>query len=83
MNKVRSEGSPQALIIETARLGTHSKGDDTRSSKELDDLWQERDPIAIHGARLGEEKRNTLNRAVEERIQKAFQSALQMEGGEE
>jgi TPP-dependent pyruvate/acetoin dehydrogenase alpha subunit len=80
LEKVRMEASPQALILETARLGTHSKGDDTRSSEELDFLWQERDPIAIHGARLQEEQRNKLNLAVEERIQTAFQGALQ-EGG--
>ena len=80
IGKVRTAGSPQALILETARLGTHSKGDDTRSPEELDTLWRERDPIAIHGSRLPEDQRNNLNLAVEERIQGAFQAALQ-EGG--
>ena len=58
-------------------MGTHSKGDDTRTPQELDVLWQERDPIAIHGTRLPEIQRNKLNLAVEERIQSAFQAALQ------
>ncbi len=81
LEKVRSDSSPQALILETARLGTHSKGDDTRTSEELDALWRKRDPIAIHGARLPEEQRNAQNLTVEERIQEAFQTALQMDGG--
>lgn len=81
LEKVRVEGSPQALILETARLGTHSKGDDTRAPEELDALWQERDPITIHGARLPEEQRNRFNLAVEEHIQGAFQAALGMDGG--
>jgi TPP-dependent pyruvate/acetoin dehydrogenase alpha subunit len=82
IKKIRAEGVPQALIIETARLGTHSKGDDTRSPEELKSLWDKRDPIAIHGARLPEAQRNALNLAVEERIQRAFQNALQRDGGE-
>ena len=77
IDKVREEESPQALILETARLGTHSKGDDTRTPEELDVLWEERDPIAIHGSRLPESQRNNLNLAVGERIQRAFQAALQ------
>jgi len=76
MAKVRSESKPQALILETARLGTHSKGDDMRSAEELDALWLERDPIAIHGVRLSESQRSDLIRSVEELIQGAFQAAL-------
>ncbi len=81
IEKVRAEGSPQALIIETARLGTHSKGDDTRTPEDLQALWGERDPIAIHGERLPQAQRDALNLAVEERIQAAFQGALQSDGG--
>jgi len=80
IEKVRAEMSPQALILETARLGTHSKGDDTRAPEELEILWRERDPIAIHGARLPESQRHALNLAVEERIQGAFQAALEERG---
>ncbi len=77
LEKVRKKNSPQALILETARLGTHSKGDDTRTPEELEILWAERDPIVIHGARLPEGQRNAVNLAVEERVQSAFQAALQ------
>jgi len=80
INKVRSERKPQALIIETARLGTHSKGDDTRTSKMLTKLWQTRDPIAIHGARLLEQDRNAVEHQVEKHLGSAFSTALAMEG---
>jgi len=80
ITKVRSERKPQALIIETARLGTHSKGDDTRTPEMLTKLWQTRDPIAIHGARLPEQDRDAVKRQVEERLQSAFSTALAMEG---
>ena len=53
VGKVREEVSPQALVIETARLGTHSKGDDTRDPKDVAQLWQQRDPIAILAQMLG------------------------------
>ena len=78
---VRSEQTPRALVIETARLGTHSKGDDTRSPEELVALWAARDPIAIHGARLDESTRQQINQQVEQVIHGAFQAALDSEGG--
>ena len=77
---VRTEQSPRALVIETARLGTHSKGDDTRSPEELAALWAARDPIAIHGARLDEITRQTITQQVEQSIHGAFQAALSAEG---
>jgi TPP-dependent pyruvate/acetoin dehydrogenase alpha subunit len=80
IDKVRLERRPQVLIITTARLGAHSKGDDTRSAEELDYLWQRRDPVAIQGARLAEEKRQKINQAVKERIQSALMAALTMGG---
>lgn len=79
IEKTRSERHPHVLIIQTARLGAHSKGDDTRSPDELDHLWQTRDPLAIHGARLADKMRQALDHEVETRIQSAFQAALSME----
>jgi len=81
IEKVRFVRKPQALIIETARLGTHSKGDDTRTSEMLTRLWQTRDPIAIHGARLSEQDREAVEQEVKEYLGSAFQTALEMEGG--
>lgn len=81
MGTVREESYPQALIIDTARLGTHSKGDDTRTSEELEKLWRERDPIAIHSPRIPEKKREGLRAEIEREIKAAFDNALAMDGG--
>jgi len=82
MGAVRAEQFPQALIIDTARLGTHSKGDDTRSPEILEKLWRERDPLMIHGPRLPENKRERLKAMIEVDIKTAFDTALAMEGGQ-
>ena len=81
IDEVRSQGSPRALIISTARLGSHSKGDDTRSSSELDALWQTRDPVAIQGKRLSDEVRSQTVVEVNAAVQHAFESALAADGG--
>lgn len=80
IHAVRALRSPQALIIDTARLGTHSKGDDTRSTEEMDQLWQNRDPVTIHGARLSAADRDFVHEKVDARIQTAFEGALEGEG---
>jgi TPP-dependent pyruvate/acetoin dehydrogenase alpha subunit len=82
MGIVRAEQFPQALIIDTARLGTHSKGDDTRSPEIIEKLWRERDPLVIHGPRLPENKRERLKAMIEADIKTAFDAALAMEGGQ-
>lgn len=83
MGAVREESYPQALIIDTARLGTHSKGDDTRAMEEVEKLWRERDPIAIHGPRIPEEKRESLKADIESEIKAAFDNALAIGGGQD
>lgn len=76
MAQVRETSSPRALIIETARLGPHSKGDDTRSPEAMAQLWRTRDPLAIHAARLTEDKRKAMDQQVDEEIRSAFEAAL-------
>lgn len=78
ISQVRAQRSPQALVIETVRLGTHSKGDDTRSPEELEALWQTRDPVSIHGQRLPAAVRSAVEQQVESRIEEAFTAALEM-----
>ena len=82
IRQVRSEGGPRALIISTARLGAHSKGDDTRTPDELALLWQARDPVAIQGARLTQSARMALEAEVNTAIGRAFESAVEAEGGQ-
>ncbi len=76
IGRVRNESRPQALIIDTARLGTHSKGDDTRPGEVVEALWQERDPLTIHGSRLSEGVRSSITIKIEAYIQAAFTRAL-------
>ena len=80
VNQVRRTGTPRALVISTARLGSHSKGDDTRSPSELAGLWEVRDPIVIQGARLEDETRAQVEAEVDDAIQNAFESALKSKG---
>ena len=79
MQRTRTLVSPHALIIDTARLGAHSKRDDTRPPEVVEDLWQTRDPIAIHGARLTPQDRQNIENLVENAIQTAFTQALAAE----
>jgi len=79
VGEVRAQKEPRVLIIETARLGTHSKGDDTRTPQEIELLWQARDPVAIQGARLLKEERDRINLEVEEKLQSALKYALENE----
>lgn len=44
VEKMRAEKAPHFLLLNTYRLGPHSKGDDHRSKEELD-LFRERDPL--------------------------------------
>ena len=81
IQEVRAQCAPRVLIITTARLGSHSKGDDTRSSSDLAVLWQTRDPLIIHGARLPEGIRTTVEYEVAESIADAFEAALAADGG--
>ena len=80
VNQVRTTRTPRALVITTARLGSHSKGDDTRSEDELASLWAARDPIAIQAARLDAETRTQVEAEVDDEVQGAFQSALELKG---
>lgn len=81
IQQVRQTSSPQALILKTARLGTHSKGDETRSEGEMARLWELRDPVALQGLRLDEQERITRQQQVDKIIADAFQAALSAEGG--
>jgi len=73
---VRKECAPRALILNTARFGPHSKGDDTRSPGEIERLRQQRDPLTIQAARLDAEAIEKIQAAVNLRIEQAYQAAL-------
>ena len=81
VREVRRETAPRALVIETARLGTHSKGDDTRTEEEINLLWTLRDPVEFRGLFMGEQERWEIQKRVMSKIETAFEAALAMPGG--
>ncbi len=56
VNAMREGIGPGMLVVETGRLGPHSKGDDLRPAQELERI-QQRDPLAAMGRRLAESDR--------------------------
>ncbi len=64
------------LILHTCRFGPHSKGDDTRSSEELEGMRRDRDPLSIQGARLTPEKRTAVEVEVDTDVARAYEQAL-------
>lgn len=73
--QIRREQTPMALILHTCRFGPHSKGDDTRSEKEVAALKENRDPVQIQAARLAPERRREIEEGVEMAIATAFEQA--------
>lgn len=74
--KVRSNGTPQGLILHTCRFGPHSKGDDTRPDSMVARLRAERDPLTIQGVRVSPEMRKCAEQEIDLLIHQAFQQAL-------
>ena len=57
--EVRRSGRPGLLVIETRRLGPHSKGDDLQRAEELAAI-RDRDPLAAMGRRLPGQVRQAI-----------------------
>jgi TPP-dependent pyruvate/acetoin dehydrogenase alpha subunit len=70
-------GKPVWAVIDTIRLGPHSKGDDDRDCGEIADL-KLRDPLLVAGGRLTEVERNEADVAIAARLADAF-SSLEIE----
>jgi TPP-dependent pyruvate/acetoin dehydrogenase alpha subunit len=66
IGKMRAHRGPVALVVENARLGPHSKGDDTRDPVQLEEL-KRFDPLEIAREKFtAEEFQLMTERAVEE-----------------
>ena len=72
---VREQQSPGFLVIETNRLGPHSKGDDPRSAAELACL-SARDPLARLGLALTPERRAAIGEATTAFLDNALTAAM-------
>ena len=67
VDEVRATRRPGFLVIDTCRLGPHSKGDDLRAESEIAFI-RARDPIARLGDRLAPEQRAGIDRSVADLI---------------
>lgn len=74
--EVHEHVSPRALILNTARFGPHSKGDDTRSKEELEQMKEKRDPLRISEDRLPVSEVRHITEEVEAEVGRAFETAL-------
>jgi 2-oxoisovalerate dehydrogenase E1 component len=62
VDTVRTTRTPGFVVVETRRLGPHSKGDDPRSAEELAAI-RERDPLDRLARHLDEERRLHIERS--------------------
>lgn len=73
--RLRGGEGPQALVLHTYRFSPHSRGDDLRDPLEIEH-FRLRDPLLVHGARLGAEERQAIDAGVEVAVRQAFDQAL-------
>lgn len=59
IGELRRAGGPGLLVLDTRRLGPHSKGDDLRDSAEMDEI-RARDPLQALGRRLDAAARDAI-----------------------
>jgi TPP-dependent pyruvate/acetoin dehydrogenase alpha subunit len=74
--EIRRQVGPRALIIQTARFGPHSKGDDTRDQQEITRLRENRDPLKIVRSRLDSDDAIRIQEEVQKEVHQAYQQAL-------
>ena len=74
--EVRREGHPFALVLNTARFGPHSKGDDTREEAELRALRSRRDPLRVSVSRLPKIEVEQIQAETDAEVSAAFTQAL-------
>lgn len=75
VNDMRERSRPFFLHVQTARLGPHSKGDDTRPKEEIEFLKQ-RDPLVRIAASLPVDLRMEIEQKIDARIQSAVEKAM-------
>ena len=72
---VRTNQKPHIEVVNTYRLAPHSKGDDDRSSEEID-LWKLKDPLKIIEKVFQKEEVKKINNQVNERITSTIDSLI-------
>ncbi len=67
MSIIREKGSPICIVVNTYRLGPHSKGDDFRPEQEIE-RWKKKDPVKIIADKLGDSEKREIEGNIEERL---------------
>lgn len=82
VNKMRHYSKPHFLILETHRLGPHSKGDDTRDPATIAEL-RKRDPLQLHRIKLWScdaERLQRMEKEIVDRISDYIATAMEEPG---
>ncbi|HEX4748789.1 MAG TPA: thiamine pyrophosphate-dependent enzyme [Bryobacteraceae bacterium] len=72
---VRATKKPGFLVIDTRRMGPHSKGDDLRTESEMAEIIA-RDPLTAYGLLLSEMERQEIDQFTTEFIESVHRDAL-------
>ncbi len=72
---VRAGSGPFFLVLNTFRLGPHSKGDDERTDEEMRP-WRDRDPLLALAKRIPADDRDAINREAADEIRQGVEEAL-------
>lgn len=76
VSRIRRDSTPGLLVIDTMRLGPHSKGDDARPDEEMEEI-RRRDPLTRLGERLLASRRMDLDAQARDYVQRARATALE------
>lgn len=71
-NYVRSNKKPACIVVDTYRLGAHSKGDDTRDKQELEEHWKN-DPLLKLRKKLASEEVEKIDKRIEQCLQEVLE----------
>lgn len=75
MAHVRSRGKPAFLVLNTYRLGPHSKGDDFRDPEDIEEN-RKRDPLKLASEMIPEAKIRQLKTEIPAQVEELFKKAL-------
>ena len=76
VDQMRNNSKPAGLILNTCRLGPHSKGDDIRPQDELRKAWKE-DPLNRMLDQLEKKQVDDLKKSINADLKKSFDIAKQ------
>lgn len=74
IERVRRDGTPFFLVLNTYRFSPHSKGDDCRDPAEIE-AARARDPITVAAAGIPEDERRAIEQSCEQRLAEAILEA--------